>query len=304
MPASPCGAAAPRARRSLIFVPGDRPDRFAGALACGADQVCVELEDGVPRRKDEARANALAFFAAAPAAAGDGPERLLRVNSPRTAHGLRDLVAICESPAPPPAIMVPKVESPAEIRLLADLFRGGAHGGVRFHVVIETAAALEAAHEIALAGPRIDALAFGAFDLAAELRASPGWGPMLYARQRLACAAAAAGIDLLDAPSLDLADEAGLANDARRARGLGFTGKAAIHPRQIAAINAAFTPSAEEAARARAAIAASEAAGGELAVVDGKLIEPPVLRAMRRVAAAADRAPENAAAADRAPGAR
>ena len=299
MPAFPCAAAPPRARRSLIFVPGDRPERFAKALASGADQVCIELEDGVPRRKDEARAQARAFFAAAPDSAARGPERLLRINSPRTAHGLRDLVAICESAAPPPALMLPKVESPEEVRLLSDLLRGGAHGAIRFHIVVETAAALEAAHEIALADPRIDALAFGVFDLAAEMRASPGWGPMLYARQRLAGAAAAAGIDLLDAPSLDLDDEAGLEDDARRARELGYTGKAAIHPRQIPIIAKVFSPGAEEVARARAAIAASEAAGGELAVVDGKLVEPPVLRAMRRIVATADRAADGAAGGER-----
>lgn len=295
MPASPCAAAPPRARRSLIFVPGDRPERFPKALASGADQVCIELEDGVPRRKDAARAHALAFFAAEPGGEARGPERLLRVNSPRTAHGLRDLVAICESPAPPPALMIPKVESPDEVRLLGDLLRNGALGAIRFHIVIETAAALEAAHEIALANPRIDALAFGAFDLAAELRASPDWEPMLYARQRLASAAAAAGIDLLDAPSLDLDDEAELEADARRARELGYTGKAAIHPRQIPIIDKVFSPGAGEVARARAAIAASEAAGGELAVVDGKLVEPPVLRAMRRIVAIADRAADRVA---------
>ena len=285
--------AAPRARRSLIFAPADRPERFARALACGADQVCIELEDGVPRDKARARANATAAFVEPPLAAGEGgAERLLRINSPRGAEGVRDLAAICDSPSPPPALMLPKVAGPEELRLLCDLFSSGPHAAIRFHVVVETAAALEAAHEIALATPRLDSLAFGAIDLAAELGVTPGWTPMLYARQRLVAAAAGAGVDLLDAPSLDLADEAGLSEEARRARDLGFTGKAAIHPRQVAAINAAFTPDVRAVARARAAIAASEEAGGGLVVVDGKLIEPPVLRAMRRLVAVAERAGE------------
>ena len=280
--------APPRARRSLIFAPADRPALFPKALACGADQVCLELEDGVPRGKAAARTDALAFFADTPP--DGGPERLLRVNSPRGVEGLRDLVAVRDSAAPPPALMVPKVESPEEVRLLADLFGDGPHAGVRFHIVIETNAALEAAHEIARASPRIDSLAFGAIDMAAELRVAVAWAPLLYARQRLVNAAAGAGIDLLDAPSLELDDAAGLANEARRSRDLGFTGKAAIHPRQIPAINAVFTPDEASVARARAAIAASEAAGGGLAVLDGKLIEPPVLRAMRRIVAVAERA--------------
>ena len=287
----PPPTAPPRARRSLIFAPADRPELFPKALASGADQVCLELEDGVPRRKAEARANALARFAApAPKA---GAELLLRINSPRCAEGLRDLAAICESPAPPPALMAPKVESPEDARMLDELFSDGPHAEIRFHIVIETCRALEAAHEIARASPRVDSLAFGALDMAAELRVEAEWEPLLYARQRLVAAAAGAGVDLLDAPSLDLADEAGLAAAARRARALGFTGKAAIHPRQVAPINAAFRPGAGEVARARAAIAAAEAADGGLAVVDGKLVEPPVLRAARRIAAVADRADAN-----------
>ena len=285
--------AAPRARRSLIFAPADRPERFAKALACGADQVCVELEDGVPRDKAQARANAMAAFAQPPlATADDGVERLLRINSPRGAEGVRDLAAICDSATPPPAIMVPKVTGPEELRLLCDLFSSGPHAAIRFHAVVETAAALEAAHEIALATPRLDSLAFGAIDLAAELGVAPAWAPMSYARQRLAAAAAGAGVDLLDAPVLDLEDEAAPIAEARRARDLGFTGKAAIHPRQVGPINAVFTPDAEAVARARKAIAASEAAGGALAVVDGKLVEPPVLRSMRRLVAVAERVGE------------
>lgn len=287
----PPPTAPPRARRSLIFAPADRPELFPKALAAGADQVCLELEDGVPRRKAEARANALAWFAApAPEA---GAELLLRINSPRCAEGVRDLAAICDSPAPPPALMAPKVEAPEDARMLDELFSDGPHADMRFHIVIETCRALEAAHEIARASPRIDSLAFGAVDMAAELRVEVAWEPLSYARQRLVAAAAGAGVDLLDAPSLDLADEAGLAAEARRARALGFTGKAAIHPRQIAPINAAFRPGADEVARARAAIAAAEAAEGGLAVVDGKLVEPPVLRAARRIAAVADRADAN-----------
>ncbi len=280
-------SAVPRVRRSLIFAPGDRPALFPKALACGADQLCIELEDGVPRDKAAARENALEWFAAPPA--NPGVERLVRINTPRGPEGLRDLLAICEAPTPPPAIMVPKVESPEDVRWLCDVFSDGAHSEICFHIIIETNRALEAAHEIAAASPRIDALAFGAIDMAAELRAPVAWEPLLYARQRLVNAAAGAGVDLLDAPCLDLDDEAALTEETRRARDLGFTGRAAVHPRQVPVINAVFSPDDEAVAYARRALAAAEAAGGGLVVLDGKLIEPPVLRSLRRVAAIADR---------------
>ncbi len=274
-------------RRSLIFTNGMRPEMFAKALKSGADMVCVDLEDAIaPHHKDQAREYTLPLFCRGDT--GDTVERMVRINGLRTAEGLADLLAVLASPTPPPALMLPKIKSPDEIRLIEELL-DGRHSAIRFHVVIETNEGLEACHEIAHTSPRIDSLLFGAFDMAADLRVEPEWDTLLYARSRVVHAAAATGLDLIDVPYLDLENEAGLDAAAAAAAALGMTGKAAIHPKQIPVINRRFTPTAEAIARARRTITAFEASDGGLVVVDGKLIEKPVLRAMYRTLAIAER---------------
>lgn len=276
-----------RPRRSLLFTNGMQPEMFAKALKSGADMVCVDLEDAIaPEHKDQARDFTLALFAKPEA--GGSIERMIRINGLRTAEGLADLLAVIASPTPPPALILPKIKSADEIHLLDDLL-GGRHSAIRFHVIIETNQGLEACHAIARASPRIASLIFGAFDLSVDLRVEPGWETLLYARSRLVHAAASAGIDLLDVPYLDLDDEAGFEREVTAATALGMTGKAAIHPKHIAAINQRFTPTAEAIADARRIIAESEAGDGGLVVVDGKLIEKPVLRALHRTLAIAER---------------
>ena len=285
-PSAPTPAEAPAPRRSLLFVPGLRPDRFAKAQQAGADVVCVDLEDAVaPARKDEARALTLPLFAA-PARAG--VETMVRINPLSTADGLRDVLALRECPAPPPAIMIPKAGSAAEIALYDELLAGGC-AGLRFHVIVESTAGLANVQEIAAASPRIDSLLFGGVDMAADLRAAKTWEALLYARSRVVHAAARRGLNLIDVPYLDLADPDGLEAEAQAAARLGFTGKAAIHPDQIPILNRVFSPSPELVARARRIVDAFAASTTGLLVVDGELIERPVLRSMRRVIAIAER---------------
>lgn len=276
-----------RPRRSFIFTPGLKPDMFPKALACGTDIVCVELEDGIaPKDKAEARRNALSLFETPPA--DDGVERILRINSMRERFGVEDVQAILATDTPPPALMMPKVRTPDEVVMLDNLLGERGHD-TRLHVIIETNAGLEAAHEIAHCSSRIDAMFFGGVDMAAELRCENAWEPLLYARSRVVHAAASAGLDVIDVPYLDLEDHAGMVLAARQARALGFAGKGAIHPKQIAALNQVFTPSVEEIARARRIIETFEKADTGLVVIDGKLIEKPVLRDMYRIVAIADR---------------
>lgn len=279
-----------RSRRSFIFTPGLKPEMYPKALASGADIVCVELEDGVaPRDKAAARANAMALFDRADTDRGDGgAERIVRINCLREAFGLADVQAVLAAETPPPGLMLPKVRSPDEIRWLDDLLTERGHP-TRLHVIIETNAALEAAMEIARASDRIDALFFGGVDMAAELRCRNAYEPLLYARSRVVHAAASVGIDAIDVPWLDLEDVDGMVHEARLVRDLGFSGKGAIHPRQIAAINGVFTPDAATVARARRILAEFAAADTGLVVIDGKLIEKPVLREMARIVAVAER---------------
>jgi len=277
-----------RPRRSFIFAPAMRPDLYPKALASGADIVCVELEDGVaPKDKDVARENVLALFAKPQA--DDGVERMVRVNCLRTAFGLKDVQAILSSESPPPALMLPKVVSPDEVIWLDELLTEAEHD-TRIHIIIEMNEGLEAAFDIARSSDRIDSLLFGGVDMAADLRCKNAWEPLLYARSRVVHAAASAGIDVIDVPYLDLEDIAGMTAEASLAKDLGFSGKGAIHPKQIAELNRVFTPSDAEVARAQKVISAFEEADTGLVVVDGKLIEKPVIREMQRILSIAKRA--------------
>lgn len=275
-----------RPRRSLLFVPGLRPDRFSKALDTGADIVCVDLEDAVAQdRKAEGRSLTLPLFADS---THPHVEQMLRINALSTLDGLKDLQAIIESGFPPPAIMIPKVRSAEEVQLLDQLLLGPA-AGIRFCVIIETNQGLERVHEIARASHRIDSIIIGAVDLSADLRCTKTWEALLYARSRIVHAAASAGIDALDVPYLTLDDDPGLREEALASARLGFTGKASIHPNQLPAIHAAFSPDEKAVARARKIIAAFEKDTTGLFVVDGELIELPVVRSMYRVLAISDR---------------
>ncbi len=276
-----------RPRRSFIFTPALDPAMYPKALASGADIVCVELEDGVaPKDKVQARKNAMALFS--DTQADDGVERILRINCLREAFGLADVQAVLDADRPPPALMLPKVRSADEVRWLETLLTERGHA-TRLHVIIETNDGLEAVHAIARASERIDALFFGGVDMAAELRCRNAYEPLLYARSRVVHAAARAGIDAIDVPWLDLNDPEGMAREAEQVRDLGFSGKGAIHPKQIAALNAVFTPDRAAIDQARRIVTEFEAADTGLVVIDGKLIEKPVLREMHRVLAIAER---------------
>jgi len=277
----------PRPRRSFIFTPGLRPEMFPKALASGTDIVCVELEDGIaPKDKDAARKSALALFEQVQA--NDGVERMVRINCLRDAFGLADVQAILTTDSPPPALMLPKVNTPDEVVWLDDLLTECGHS-TRLHIIIETSRGLQAAFDIAQSSDRIDALFFGGVDMAAELRCDNAWESLLYARSRVVHAAANAGVDVIDVPYLDLEDADGMVVEARKAKALGFSGKGSVHPKQIAALNEVFTPTADEIARARRVTQTFEQADTGLVVIDGKLIEKPVLRDMYRILSIADR---------------
>ncbi len=276
-----------RPRRSFIFSPGLRPDMFPKALASGTDIVCVELEDGIaPKDKEEAREKALALFETPQA--DDGVERIVRINCLRDRFGLADVEAVLSTDTPPPALMLPKVRTPDEVVWLDDLLTERGHP-TRLHIIIETNAGLEAVHEIARSSSRIEALFFGGVDMAAELRCQNAWEPLLYARSRVVHAAAGAGLDVIDVPFLDLEDMDGMVREATLARDLGFSGKGSVHPKQISALNTVFTPDDAAIARARRIIETFEEADTGLVVIDGKLIEKPVLREMHRIVAIAER---------------
>jgi len=274
-------------RRSFIFSPALQPEMYPKAVASGADIVCVELEDGIaPKDKDEARHKGLALFENPQSA--DGVERIVRINCLRTAFGLADLQAILETDTPPPAIMLPKVMTSDEIVWVDDVLSERGHN-TRLHIIIETNAGLEAATDIAKASPRTDALFFGGVDMAAELRCRNNFQSLLYPRSRVVHAAASAGIDAIDVPYLDLEDPAGMRAEAELVRDLGFSGKGSIHPKQIPILNQVFTPTEEMITHAKRVLRTFAEADTGLVVIDGKLIEKPVLREMQRIVSIAER---------------
>ena len=274
-----------RPRRSFIFAPGNKPDMFPKAMATGADIMCVDLEDAIaPQHKDLARAATLDWFATAEL--DDSVECMVRINPPRTPDGMKDVQAILDSAKAPPSLMLAKVKSPAEVIALDELFDEFKIAS-RLQVIIETNEALEAAWEIARCSTRIDAVFFGGVDMAADLRCEYTWEALLYARSRVVHAAAGAGVDVIDVPFLDLNDMEGMKREAEAARALGFCGKGSIHPKQVPVLNEIFSPSEAEIAHAKRIVEAFEQGDSGLVVIDGKLIEKPVLRSMYRVLARA-----------------
>ncbi|CAO3429953.1 itaconate degradation C-C-lyase RipC [Azospirillum endophyticum] len=268
-------------RRSWLFTPATKPERFDRAAEAGADVLIIDLEDAVaPSAKATARQAALDWLS--------GPSdsrivRVLRINAPNTVFGLEDLLGVVQSDAQPDLILVPKSDSADILRLIDGLLsRSGKMA--RLVALIETANGVAAAEAIARATSRLDSLFFGAADLAADLGAEMAWDPLLAARARVVNAAALAGLAVVDSPFFALGEEDGLRAEAAAAARMGFTGKAAIHPRQIATINQTFTPSAEQVEEARRILVENVKGVG---VVDGRMIDEAVARKARRVLSAA-----------------
>ena len=279
-----------RPRRSVLFLPGSNPRALEKARPLAADGLIFDLEDAVaPAVKDNARASVAAVLRAG----GYAPRELvLRVNPLDSAWGDADLAAAAGMPID--AVLLPKVESAATVRLASDRLDAlGAPPGLALWCMIETPLGVLAAAEIAAAHSRVGALVVGTSDLTKDLHAreTRDRRPLLTALGLVLLAARAHRRAVLDGVQLDLDDTEGFAAACRQGRELGFDGKTLIHPTQIAPANAAFAPTEEEAARARHIIAAyTEAAdAGTGAVrIDGRLVEALHLEEARRILALAE----------------
>ena len=269
-----------RVRRSFIFTPGLQPEMFPKALASGADMVCIELEDGIAMKdKDEARKNTIEALKSLEVK--NDVELVVRLNCQRTKNGLLDLEAIASNKLKVKAIMLPKVKTPDEITFIDDMLTDCGLD-TDLHVIMETNQALESIYDIAHSSDRIVALYFGGEDMAAELRVENKLENLVYARSKLVHAGASKGVDVIDVPYLNLEDMEGMKKEAQFVKNLGFTGKGSIHPKQISILNEIFTPSEEEIIKAKRIMDQFKKANTGLVVIDGKLIERPVLREMQR----------------------
>jgi citrate lyase subunit beta/citryl-CoA lyase len=274
--------------RSILFVPGNRQDRFAKAEAAGADAVAFDLEDSVGTEQKEMARALVAEFLASP---GGHALRLVRLNAVNTAEGEADLAFFSRARGFD-GLILPKVESAESIEAAARAFTGDLPVGTAPPLLLqlETPRAILRAAEIVSADAPIGALVLGAEDLTASLaveRTVDG-EELAYARAQVAMAAAAVGADAIDTVFTNLMDFETLRRDCERARGVGFRGKLAIHPKQVEIINNVFTPTdavVERATKVIAAYDAARAAGKGVTTLDGQMVELPVVERARRTLA-------------------
>ncbi|MBE2271767.1 MAG: CoA ester lyase [Anaerolinea sp.] len=286
-----------RVRRALLFMPGDSRPKIEKGAALGVDSIIMDLEDGVAlNNKPAARAS---IAAALREVEFGSTERLVRINPVGGEFYADDLMATVA--ARPDGYVLPKVESAQQIEIVSEwLFQAEAEygfpqGSIALLPIVESARGIVNLREIAGADPRVAALIFGAEDFAGDvgaIRTSEG-KEVLYARSAVVTHAKAFNVQAVDTVYLKLDDTPGLIAETRFCLELGFTGKLAIHPRQVAPMQAVFTPTPDEVAAARRLIEAHEAhqaAGTGAFALDGKMVDMPIIRAAQSVLARAEAA--------------
>jgi len=278
-----------RPRRSILFVSALVQGAFEGAVKSGADIICVDLEDAVPPgHKADGRIAAQTTLRDNPC--NEEVQVALRINSLRSRDGIADILKCLElRQSGVGALVLPKVESGDEVRW-AGALADEANSHLELYVIVETNDALENCREIAKSHPRVKALFFGGFDLSTALGSTMAWEPLLYARSRVVHAAASAGIEALDSPFPDVDNLNGLRASAEQARSLGMVGKAAKHACQIPMITDIFTPQSAEIEKARRIVQLFDADPTRPLVFEGKLIELPTIKRLRRISEFGDTA--------------
>ncbi|MDX9822269.1 MAG: CoA ester lyase [Syntrophales bacterium] len=288
-----------RKRRSMLYIPGNNAAMIQQGGVYGADCVLLDLEDSIaPGEKDAAR---ILLKHTIPAVNFYGAEVVVRVNHLDTPFGHDDIREIV--PIQPDALRVPKMESADDVLRVIGLIeetetaQGLLHDRLTIQAMIETAVGVENALAIAKASPRVSSITIGGQDLAADMGISlekDSCG-IDYASRRIVMAAKAAHIEAMDTDFVDVDDEDGLRAATQRAKEIGFTGKAAINPRQIEVINEVFTPTEQEIAKAIDVVSAfnrHKAAGVGVFALHGKMVDAPVVARALHVLGLADIDPE------------
>jgi citrate lyase beta subunit len=286
-----------RARRALLYMPGDDLRKIRKAATLGVDCVCLDMEDGVAQnRKVQARAT---IVQALDSIDFGRTERLARINPVGSGLEEDDLNAVLASK--PDGIVVPKVEHPDQVGwVCAQIDAAEGHSqindkGMGVIVIIETARGIVNLAQIASAHARLNALIFGAEDFAGDMGAirTPEAWEVFYARSAVVTHAAAFDLQAIDMVFVDFHDIEGLREEARRGSQMGYSGKQIIHPNQVVPVQEAFTPSDEEINHAQQilqAFAEHQQAGKGAFALDGKMIDAPILKAAQRVLARAQAA--------------
>jgi citrate lyase beta subunit len=279
-----------RARRALMYMPGDDLHKIQKATGLGVDCICMDIEDGVAaNRKAEARATILQALQTLDF---DRSEKLVRINPVESGMAEDDLHAVL--PAHPDGIVIPKVSSAEQVRWVsarlseAEQAHGWSEGSIILLALIETAQGVVNLKEISSSDPRLQALIFGAEDLAGDIgamRTPEGW-EIFYARSAVVTHAAAFGLQALDMVYMNLRNLDGLRHESQEAARMAYSGKQIIHPNQVEPVQEAFTPSDEAVAHARRVVEADaqhQEEGKGAFTLDGKMVDAPVVKAARRV---------------------
>jgi citrate lyase subunit beta/citryl-CoA lyase len=263
-----------RTARSLLFVPGDRPERFAKAAASGAHDVILDLEDAVaPASKAQARVAVAAWLA-------DGGKAFVRINGADTSWFEEDVAMLQK--AARARIMLPKAEPESLARLASMLAQRPVIA------LVETVAGYLSLRDVAGA-PGVERLAFGSVDFAAESGIADEGDAITGIRIQIVLESCRAKLVApIDGVSVEFTDEAVMRADGHRSRRLGFGGKLCIHPRQVQAVNAAFRPTADEIDWAHRVLAAFELSGGAATSLNGKMIDKPVVARALQILAESD----------------
>lgn len=283
-----------RARRALMYMPGDDLHKIHKATTLDVDCICMDMEDGVAlNRKAEARQ----IIADALAQLNFGrSERLVRINAIGSGLEEDDLQVVIGTgiASAPDGVVVPKVERVEQVHWISDHLataekrHGWLPGGIVLIVQIESALGLVRIRELLTADARLQAVILGAEDLAADIGAlrTPAAWEVFYARSMVVTHAAACNLQAIDMVFVDLHDLEGLRSEALQGAQMGFAGKQIIHPNQVAPVQQAFTPSEAEVAHARQVMAAFEAheqQGRGAFALHGKMVDAPIVKAAQRV---------------------
>lgn len=282
-----------RIRRALLFMPGDDRHKIEKGAALDVDSIIMDLEDGVAlSHKEQARATVAKALQEVDFGKS---ERLVRINRVTDEHSLwiNDLTETLD--AQPDGYVIPKVEQADHIQRVAEHItraerkHGWEDASIRIIGIVETAMGIVNLNEIADSDPRLSALIFGAEDLAGDIgatRTPDGW-EVFYARSKLVVFSKARGLQAIDTPFVDLAaDDSMLISAAEQAQYMGYTGKLAIHPRQVAPIQKVFTPTTEQIQHAKALVQAfneQQSEGRGVFAFEGRMIDMPMIRAAEKI---------------------
>ncbi|MCC6499141.1 MAG: CoA ester lyase [Anaerolineales bacterium] len=279
-----------KARRALLYMPGDDRRKIEKATTLGVDSICMDMEDGVAaNKKTEARE----VIAQAMKELDFGvSERCIRINQIGSGLEKRDLIAALATN--PDTIVVPKIESAEQVKWVSEhiesyeLSSKANIGSVRLLVGVETAKGIMNLKEIAEADKRLEAIIFGGEDFAASVGAvrTKEATELLYARQAVVTACAANDLQAIDIVFIDFKDPEGLRVEAEQGARFGFSGKQIIHPNQVQVAQEAFTPSTEAVEYAKRVVESFEASqreGKGAYALDGKMIDMPLLKNAQKV---------------------